>query len=1074
MSSIGKISANLISAVNENTLALASAKFDFSLIKVEAPAEFSGLGEALSVRRRNEAEDGTSHRTARRLAALFEQLVPSTPKLITAYGLRSSEIIKTPGINPRSSPVYGPFETFVGADGTAMWAAATSGIPALGVYLLACLLARAWDAKEAISVWVELVEHRRAEIEDGSKNNHAVSDSSRMSVHQIISRDELARWDASARAWLRSADQAKVKEQTQLTLIIKNSQLPFNGGPTTYRKVVEAWQQAMTCLESLLCGRPQAISNKSILLAFSAWHLYPNLIWLGSDIRNVDFHDPYVDPRGTGTIALEPGSATATRSTSWSLALSHLRYYGRPVTAESSTDFSRVNIQQLHIVALGSITYLWRISQRDIPAVMQWFVQVWSFLDQNATEPALEGLDWLKYLAQAAKVVQISIDCNEPSALQLLRYGQRRGKHFLSTPHADIKPFFGLAYDSILVSLSEQVDEERAIAYMRAVAKWNEWHCSEAFIGCNQKPSADWTSVLVQEFMTAVPHLRGSRKRNFDGKAIDDITHARWIHVERCPRSYPVSDDYIKSALCARFEELHNRGEYAMQVNDRPSRVRNGDVVWADPPLLYKYPDQSAPNPSNSGHGTNTYECLSGMDVSVPCRCLEPTGTRTSVSAFEPVDRIGAYTLFLKRNPTSGFNTQHKDMDLADSIKRLQSASIDANIVSTYLRYLVEPRAMMRTREDDYISDEDEDQNHEHRHKDFKQKSKDLDHKKDFIEVTYLWEIASKHPMTVEHSWSLIALVLATKIYHQLEGAGISLKIIDKPLSTAPWLPKKMQRNEARTIEGILFCAAILPATLERLHILSCITQLESGTLLLPPKEFDQTLAIASGNSIFVIGILISDPFDIEAGQTVKRIVGNIGRSGICLLIAPTDPQIRPLGHQYNLVTHAAYDGKREDNFPGTSLHLSFTDWTLPLEVEGLEARTIDQEAYFVESVISVLDSGKWVADLDILCIDFGAIIRLEMDKNCPGHPEGFSDFDHTSIDSWEELLDQSTCVGFFRAHGNWAARLAAVSIMCQKGQAHSVGILGPEHFCLDCLCTMHDDRDLERFESPLPSICID
>lgn len=569
--------------------------------------------------------------------------------------------------------------------------------------------------------------------------------------------------------------------------------------------------------------------------------------------------------------------------------------------------------------------------------------------------------------------------------------------------------------------------------------------------------------------MTAVPHLRRSRKRGADGRVIDDNTHARWINVERCPTSDPVSDDCIKSALYTRFEE---------QITDRPSRVRNGGVVWADPPLLFRYTDASAPKPSISGHETNTYDCSSGIDVGVPCRCLEPNGTRTSVSAFEPVDRIGAYTLFLKRNPTSGFNTQYKDMDVAESISRLRDASIDANIVSTYLRYLVEPRATMQSREDDNISDEDEDQDQEYsipRHKHFKQKPGTLDDKKHSIDVTYLWEIANKHPMTVEHSWSLIALVLATQVYHQLEGAGISLKIIDRPLSTAPWLPKKMQRNEERTIEGIRFCPTILPATLGRLHILSCIAHFESGTLLLPPKEFDQTLAIASGNSIFVIGILISDPFDIEAGQRVKRIVGNIGRSGICLLIAPTDPQIRPLGHEYNLVTHAVYDGKREDNFPGTSLHLSFTDWTLPLEVEGLEARTIDQKAYFVESVISVLDSGKWVADLDILCIDFGAIIRLEMDKPCPGHAGEFSDFDYTSIDSWEELLDQSTCVGFFRAHGNWAARLAAVSIMCQKDQAHSVGILGPENFCLECLCIMHGGyKGLEQFESPLPSICID
>lgn len=185
--------------------------------------------------------------------------------------------------------------------------------------------------------------------------------------------------------------------------------------------------------------------------------------------------------------------------------------------------------------------------------------------------------------------------------------------------------------------------------------------------------------------------------------------------------------------------------------------------------------------------------------------------------------------------------------------------------------------------------------------------------------------------------------------------------------------------------------------------------------------------------------------------------------------------KIRPLGNEYNLVEHAAYDGKREDNFKGTSLHLSFTDWTLPLEVKGVEGRTIDQEACIVESVISVLDSGKWVADLDILCIDFEALMKLRVSHQCPAHPNGRADYDYTSLDSWEELLDVPTNVGFFRAHGNWAARLAAVSILCQKGQGHSIGLLGPEKFCLECLDSAHDTTaGLKKFESPLPSICID
>ena len=58
---------SLVSATNENYAALANVKFDFSLIKMEAPIEFNGIASALSYRRRVEAEEGPSHKTARRL-----------------------------------------------------------------------------------------------------------------------------------------------------------------------------------------------------------------------------------------------------------------------------------------------------------------------------------------------------------------------------------------------------------------------------------------------------------------------------------------------------------------------------------------------------------------------------------------------------------------------------------------------------------------------------------------------------------------------------------------------------------------------------------------------------------------------------------------------------------------------------------------------------------------------------------------------------------------------------------------------------------------------------------------------
>ena len=576
MPSVGKLIASLFSAANENTLALASLKFDFSLMKVEAPAEFSGLGEALSTRRRHEAEDGTHHRTARRLAALFEQLIPCCPNLITAYGLRCSEIMRVPGVNPKASPQDGPFEPFVGADGTAMWAAATSGVPALGVYLLACLLARAWDAKEATSIWVELVGRRRQAIEGGIKTNHSLSDSSRMSIHQQVSRDDLAQWDASARAWLRSADQAKVREQTQLMLVIKNVQLPFNSGVSTYDKVIETLRQAMRGLNDLVSGKPQEIFNGAILLAFSAWHIYPNLIVLGGEIKTIQFDDQRVDPRGTGTIRLHPRSTS--QGTSWSLALSHLRYYGDSVTVKSSTDFSRVDIHELHIIALGSIFNSWEINRRDIFYVAQWFSRLWDFLCRDASRAALDGLDWFQCLAEAAKEV-VKSEANAGSGtMHLLNYGQRRGKRFLGAPEETLEPFFGLASEAILAGLSKEDDEERGVAFLRTAAKEYGWRCSDAYISSEQQALADYPFISRQVFMTAVPHTCRSKKRDVDGNLQKESAHARWVHFEEIPFTQ-TPNSHVRSVLSEQIRELSKHGERTMRIRNAPC-VSHRESIW--------------------------------------------------------------------------------------------------------------------------------------------------------------------------------------------------------------------------------------------------------------------------------------------------------------------------------------------------------------------------------------------------------------------------------------------------------------------------------------------------------------
>lgn len=96
-----QMSASFFSAKNENTLALASASLDFALIKVEVSSQFKELGKALSQHRLENAESGPQHRTARRLGALFEQLIPTADidRLIEAYGERVSEIATSPELD---------------------------------------------------------------------------------------------------------------------------------------------------------------------------------------------------------------------------------------------------------------------------------------------------------------------------------------------------------------------------------------------------------------------------------------------------------------------------------------------------------------------------------------------------------------------------------------------------------------------------------------------------------------------------------------------------------------------------------------------------------------------------------------------------------------------------------------------------------------------------------------------------------------------------------------------------------------------------------------------------------------
>ncbi|EQL30987.1 hypothetical protein BDFG_06620 [Blastomyces dermatitidis ATCC 26199] len=95
-------------------------------------------------------------------------------------------------------------------------------------------------------------------------------------------------------------------------------------------------------------------------------------------------------------------------------------------------------------------------------------------------------------------------------------------------------------------------------------------------------------------------------------------------------------------------------------------------------------------------------------------------------------------------------------------------------------------------------------------------------------------------------------------------------------------------------------------------------------------------------------------------------------------------------------IDHPVYEGQLEDTFRGTRLHLSFTDWSPPIDL-GRGHR--DAEAYVVESAVSVNDNGRWIADLDVLdslkngCGQFDH--KLFFESGCAHSPSSSGDCCH-------------------------------------------------------------------------------
>lgn len=311
---------------------------------------------------------------------------------------------------------------------------------------------------------------------------------------------------------------------------------------------------------------------------------------------------------------------------------------------------------------------------------------------------------------------------------------------------------------------------------------------------------------------------------------------------------------------------------------------------------------------------------------------------------------------------------------------------------------------------------------------------------------------------------SLRVLELASRVYDTLPSATVSLQVMEQELVKARWLPASIQKALRTESPADAYRAAYIAApwhleSLGRAQSFACVAMFESGRFNIDPAKLAGVIALCSEDSIFVSEVLLSDP-SVDADKlSIRHIIGNVGIAGMVCMVPPHEPRIRPLGHDASLVSHAPYDGSLTDSFGGTSLHLSFTTWKVPLDWDN--TGDIDQEIFLYESVVSVQDQGKWVADIDVLGIETDRPDVISFSCEC--EPEPLSDTQNiVSISSWDEFLDQPPCIGVLQTNKNWAARLAAVSILIQQGNGHTAAILEGGRLCWDCLRDAYSDPEPE------------
>lgn len=467
------------------------------------------------------------------------------------------------------------------------------------------MLARLWEGSEATSIWVEIVAERKQEILATFGSTGNIDIAAHQATLDDLERYRLAEWDASARAWLRTADLRNARQQTQLELVIRNFQIPVNSKPVLYESVLQAWKVALTGMENLLQGSPQQVQSGELLLGLAAWHLYPDMVVLSNSTKSIEQKDPLFGG-GVLTFGLSGNTLSMESGVHWSLPLAYLRYYGDPVirTRAMTEDGSRLSADDLSKAVLGCVLEGWGSDGEDTLAASKFILDLSEKVsealstDPQRSQAILEHhCSPLATLAKAASELLSSQGGERRRSLQLIRLG-RRSADFLGPTCSG----FGLLRSGFYLSVQSSPNEK--ISALRRLVKDLNVESEDIFIKYSRRLPE--TGEEVWECATALPIPRRSVKRTANRAEKIAEGHCRWIvtqlelaHSEPesldLAHSEPKNPEFPNKHFADRFQKqtlehhtnMIHQGEnlFAKEAEIISCRQENGEeiIYWYQP-----------------------------------------------------------------------------------------------------------------------------------------------------------------------------------------------------------------------------------------------------------------------------------------------------------------------------------------------------------------------------------------------------------------------------------------------------------------------------------------------------------